>query len=499
MQTLLKKTVVATLLAFSAGPLLASNYFVVVPVPNRTATAAKDITVALTGLSLPSGLIGTPYVGFDFKSLLNVTGDPAYNGFGVKWNVVAGSLPSGLTLNSNGTLSGTPMAAGTSSFQVMASYKSKAGQQAYQVQVANITVGLAAGAPPQALVGQAYSYDLKPLLSVSGDNAYTGAGVTWTVVSSSLPAGLYLTSDGFIGGTPTAGGTGSITARASYKGVNGQQSYQVVSLAVSVTLAAGTPPQALVGQAYSYSLNSLLSVNGDSAFTGSGVTWSVVSSTLPAGLYLTNDGWIGGTPTANGSGTITARATYRGVNGQQSYQVVTLATPAYATWDAAKSPNAQLSNGNLSVNLPNAVFGQAISATAKSSGKWYWEISFDTFNAPLLGVAPSPPGNWNTSSSPIRALYMTSDNFSFCGAAPVKNVISVTKTVSAVIGVALDMDAHKLSLYQNGKLLGVLCSNLSGSVAPFVSTGVSDKMTANFGQKPFRYTVPAGFNAGLSQ
>jgi hypothetical protein len=350
MQTLLKKTVVATLLAFSAGPLLASNYFVVVPVPNRTATAAKDITVSLTGLSLPSGLIGTPYAGFDFKSLLNVTGDPAYNGFGVKWTVVAGSLPSGLTLNSNGTLSGTPMAAGTSSFQVMASYKSKAGQQAYQVQVANITVELASGAPPQALVGQAYSYDLKPLLSVSGDNAYTGAGVTWTVVSSSLPAGLYLTSDGFIGGTPTAGGTGSITARASYKGVNGQQSYQVVSLAVSVTLAAGSPPQALVGQAYSYSLNSLLSVNGDSAFNGAGVTWSVVSSTLPAGLYLTNDGWIGGTPTANGSGTITARATYRGVNGQQTYQVVTL---NIAVGLAAGTP-------------PQAIVGQAYSYSLSS-------------------------------------------------------------------------------------------------------------------------------------
>jgi hypothetical protein len=322
----------------------------VVPVPNRTATAAKNITVSLTGLSLPSGLIGTPYAGFDFKSLLNVTGDPAYNGYGVKWTVVAGSLPSGLTLNSNGTLSGTPTAAGTSSFQVMASYKSKAGQQAYQVQVANITVGLAAGAPPQALVGQAYSYDLKPLLSVSGDSAYTGAGVTWTVVSSSLPTGLYLTSDGFIGGTPTAGGTGSITARASYKGVNGQQTYQVVSLAVSVALAAGTPPQALVGQAYSYSLNSLLSVDGDSAFNGSGVTWSVVSSTLLAGLYLTNDGWIGGTPTASGSGTITARATYRGVSGQQTYQVVTL---NLAVGLAAGAP-------------PQAIIGQAYSYSLSS-------------------------------------------------------------------------------------------------------------------------------------
>ena len=348
---MLKKSVIATLLALGAGnPLLAADYFVVVPVPAHTAGAAKNINVSLASFSLPAGLLNTPYAGFDFRKLLSVTGDPAYTGYGVKWSVVSGNLPAGLTLNSDGTVTGTPTAAGTSSFQVMASYKSKAGQQAYQVQVANITVGLAAGAPPQALVGQAYSYDLKPLLSVTGDSAYTGAGVTWSVVSSSLPAGLYLTSDGFIGGTPTAGGSGSITARATYKGANGQQTYQVVSLAVAVALAAGSPPQAIVGQTYAYNLNSLLSVNGDPAFNGAGVTWSVAASSLPAGLYLTNDGWIGGTPTASGSGSITARATYRGVNGQQTYQVVTLS----------------LSVGLAAGTPPQAIVGQAYSYNLNS-------------------------------------------------------------------------------------------------------------------------------------
>jgi hypothetical protein len=319
------RTVMAVLLCMGASLAQANSYFVVVPTPGKTSVSAPSINVSLAGYTLPGGMSGQPYAGFDFRTLLSVTGDPTFTGIGVRWRVVSGSLPAGLTLNADGTLSGTPTAGGTSSFQVMASYKTKAGQQAYQVQVATITVGLGTGTPPQALVGQAYSYDLKPMLSVSGDPAFNGSGVTWSVVSGSLPAGLSLTSDGVIGGTPTAAGNGAITARASYRGVNGQQTYQVVSLAITVSLNPATLPQAMVGQAYSHDLKPMLSVSGDPAFNGSGVTWSVVSNSLPAGLSLTSNGVIGGTPTAAGNVAIIARASYRGVNGQQTYQVASIA------------------------------------------------------------------------------------------------------------------------------------------------------------------------------
>ncbi|WP_434717066.1 putative Ig domain-containing protein [Paraburkholderia sp. A2RO-4L] len=372
------KTAVATILLAASSSLFASSYFVVVPVPARTSSAAENISVSLSGYALPSAIVGQPYAGFDFKRLLSVTGDSQYTGYGVHWSVVGGALPAGLVLNGDGTLSGTPTAAGTASFQVMASYKAKAGEQSYQVFVANVTVSLATGSPPQAIVGQAYRYDLKPLLSVTGDNAYSGSGVTWATVSSSLPAGLSLGSDGTISGTPTASGTGSITARASYRGVNGQQTYQVVTLAISVGLAAGAPPQAIVGQPYGYDLKQLLTVTGDSAYAGNGagVTWNVVSNSLPAGLYLTSDGWIGGTPTAGGTGSITARASYRGVNGQQTYQVVTLAVTVGL---AAGSP-------------PQAIVGQAYSYDLK----------------PLLSVTGDNAYNasgvtWSTVSSSLPA------------------------------------------------------------------------------------------------
>jgi len=317
-----KRSLMAAAIALACANASATDFYTVVPVKGRTADSR--ISVRLNGFNLPSGLAGTPYSGFDFKPLLTVSGDKDYTGYGVKWSVASGNLPAGLTLNADGTLTGTPTGSGTSTFEVQATYKTRSGQTTYHVYVGAITVALAAAAPPEAVVGVNYNYDLKPLLTVEGDNAYTGSGVSWTVVSSTLPAGLVLRADGTISGTPTASGTGAVTARATYRGSKGEQTYQVVTQNITVTLAEATPPQALVGQVYNYDLNSLLSVSGDNAYNGSGVTWSVVSSTLPAGLYLRNDGSIVGTPTAAGTGTVTARATFKGIKGEQTYQVVTL-------------------------------------------------------------------------------------------------------------------------------------------------------------------------------
>lgn len=128
---MLKKSVLIGLLATASLTASAENsFYVVVPVPNKL--APEGIAVALADYPLPAGQRGTPYAGFDFKNLVTVTGDPNYTGYGVKW-AVAGSLPSGMSLGKHGVLSGTPTAAGTASFQVRATYKTKTGQQAYTI------------------------------------------------------------------------------------------------------------------------------------------------------------------------------------------------------------------------------------------------------------------------------------------------------------------------------------------------------------------------------
>lgn len=99
-----------------------------------------------------------------------------------------------------------------------------------------ISVSLNTYTLPSAVEGVPYSFDLKPLLSVTGDPAYAGDGVTWSTVSSTLPAGLQLLANGLIAGTPIASGTGVLTARASYKTKSGEQSYSLVVASANKTL-----------------------------------------------------------------------------------------------------------------------------------------------------------------------------------------------------------------------------------------------------------------------
>lgn len=317
-----KKTLIASLLAAAGVSAFAADYYVVVPLPGKQ-HLLDGISVALNSSTLPTGLVGVPYVGFDLSQALQVTGDPAYSSTNVGWSVVAGALPGGLVLN-KGVLSGTPTTAGAQAFSVRATYKTKTGEQAYSILTFAVTVALATGTLPQGVVGVAYpTYDIKPLLTVVGDANFNLANVTWSVVSSTLPSGLTLKADGTISGTPTTSGTGAITARASYKGVNGDQTYQVVTLAITVALTGATLPAGVQGALYSYDLKPQLTVSGDPGYTGAGVTWDLASGTLPTGLSLNaSTGVITGTPTAEGTSSFSARATYRTKTGAQTYQVI---------------------------------------------------------------------------------------------------------------------------------------------------------------------------------
>lgn len=299
----------------------AVNYYLVVPVVGKTANAS-DISVALMAASVPSAALGVPYR-YDFKQALSVIGDSSFTGYGVAWYVAQGNVPAGLVLDSStGVLAGIPIAEGTSTFTLTAQYKTKQGTQSYQIPVRlGVSVNLAQDTPHQAVVGVPYSYDLKPLLSVQGDVAYNGSGVTWAVVSSSLPAGLSLRTDGTLAGTPTTAGAGSITARASYKGANGERTYQVVSLDITVTLASATPISGQVGSSYSYDFTPLLNVAGDPTYNSNEVSWATVSGALPTGLSLSSSGQLTGTPRVGGLFPVQVKATYRGKSSTKSYDI----------------------------------------------------------------------------------------------------------------------------------------------------------------------------------
>ena len=93
--------------------------------------------MALTGgPSLPAGEVNWPY-SYDLTQLLSVTGDNNWSTTNVSWNLPSGSLPAGLSLGTDGVLSGVPTTKDSvgASFQVKASYKGKDGQQVYTIVV----------------------------------------------------------------------------------------------------------------------------------------------------------------------------------------------------------------------------------------------------------------------------------------------------------------------------------------------------------------------------
>ncbi|SMG36970.1 choice-of-anchor D domain-containing protein [Paraburkholderia susongensis] len=230
----LKYCLAAALLA-AAVPSFASQYYVVVPVPNHKASAG-NVMVTLSGYSLPTGVIGRAYPGFDFNSVLQVLGDPNFSSSGVQWSVAGGSLPAGLSLSSSGKLSGNPTAAGTSSFQVMATYKTKAGEQAYQMFIAKLpgngTLSVTSLTFGSELVGTQTPAQPLSLTNIGGDTL----GVTSMTstgpfsVSSTCPASL----------APNQSCTSSVTFTPTAMGAQSGTVNVVTSNGTQVVTLSGT-------------------------------------------------------------------------------------------------------------------------------------------------------------------------------------------------------------------------------------------------------------------
>jgi hypothetical protein len=174
---MLKTTLFAALLAGACVPALATDYFLVVPVKGKTEVASA-IQVALAPSVLPGAQVGTP-VTYDFSKNLVVTGDPQFTGAGVAWTVGEGALPAGLSVDpASGVLRGTPTVPGTAAFSVNAAYKSKSGQQTYELAVVGAPhFTVAAGTPTSlALVGVAMGAASVPsVIQLKNSGNYSGA------------------------------------------------------------------------------------------------------------------------------------------------------------------------------------------------------------------------------------------------------------------------------------------------------------------------------------
>jgi hypothetical protein len=131
---------------------------------------------------------------------------------------------------------------------------------------------------------------------------------------------------------------------------------------------------------------------------------------------------------------------------------------------------------------------------AVSSGKWYWEIN--------PGSQYSAPGIILTSK--ILSTASFSGGYHYYGNDG-QFYTDTTPTASGdtfgsgdIIGVALNLDADEITFYKNGVSQGAQ-TIVPGEYNPDFASALAGTNTANFGQRPFRYDPPAGFEPLQSQ
>jgi len=382
------------------------------PSPVSTNVTINCPALSITSPSaLPSGTVGQGY-----STQLQTTGGQAL----ISFSLVSGSLPTGLTLNSTGLISGTPTGSGTYPFRVRATDSCAIAPQSAERDF-SITVN-AAPCPalsiisPSTLsagtVGQGYSYQLQ---TTGGQ-----APITFSFVSGSLPPGLNLGSTGLISGIPTSSGNYSFTASATDSCATGAQSLQgnfsitvnaapcpALSINSPSTLSTGT-----IGNGYSYQLQT----SGGQAL----VTFSIVSGALPSGLNMSTSGLISGTPTVAGTSTFTVRATDSCAGGAQTSDksMTITVNPAPCPALSIISP----------LTLTSGTVGQSYAYQITTSGGQS-PVSFrflsDTY----------PPGLRMTSTGLISGTPISAGNYSFrvrvtdscaAGAQSAENDFSIT-------------------------------------------------------------------------
>ncbi len=198
----------------SGVPTTGGTYsFTVRAADNRGVAALGGVTMSVgSGLAvattlLPNGAAGIPYN----QTLSAAGGVPPYSWALASSGIVASQLPAGLSLSPAGVITGTPLAAGSSTFTVKVT--DAAGKEAYQY--FTLVIGLAPANPlaitttsvPKGTAGTAYT---QTLTAAGGAAPYT-----WSVASGTLPPGLTLSTSGVLSGTPAAAGAYTFTARVA--------------------------------------------------------------------------------------------------------------------------------------------------------------------------------------------------------------------------------------------------------------------------------------------
>ena len=292
-----------------------------------------DSTPVIQTTSLPSGPVGGVYS----TDLTATEGTPGYT-----WSLSSGSLPPGLSLDAfTGQIAGTPTAVGTTAFTVeVTDSANKTATQPLSITIAPAPVAITTLSLPNGAVGVPYT---QPVGSTGG----LGPTYTWTLLTGTLPttssAVLVISGTGPImtlSGTPSAAGSFDFTLQVSddgQTGVVGTQRYLVTigspAAPTITTLVLGPGTE---GTPFTQTVTE---VGGTGPFD-----WTITDGGLPPGLTIDGaTGTISGTPTLNGTFTVTIEVTdANDKTSSETYQFVVASPPEIVT---SSLPDAIQDNG----------------------------------------------------------------------------------------------------------------------------------------------------------
>ncbi len=329
-----------------------------------SAVALIGAPIKVTTTSLAGGTVG-----LDYSASLSASGGTTP----YAWTLSGGTLPGGLALSADGSISGSPTSSGTFNFTVRATSagnSSDTDTQALSIVIAP-KVTISTGSLPGGQAGTAYSQTLH---ATGGTTPYT-----WSISAGSLPQGLTL-SGAIISGTPSGPETANFTVQVTDK--NSATDTQALSIAISpapVSITTTSLPGGQTGTPYSQTLQA-------SGGTGS-YTWSMTAGSLPQGLSLGASGEISGTPTASGPSNFTVKAVSGSGSDTQALSISITATPVSIT----------------TTSLPSGQVGVAYSQTLQASGgtgTYTWSLASGTLPGGLTLSGSGQIAGTPTASGP---------------------------------------------------------------------------------------------------
>lgn len=279
---------------------------------------------------------------------LGATGGPQYY-------LSSGALPPGLALSAQGGVSGSPSAAGTFIFTVLASNApGKGTPRAFSMSVA-----------PKPLWTTPVAIEL-PVAAAATVQLVAAGAVSYAVLGAA-PAGLAVSASGLVTGTPPSVGKFALQVRATTTAtIFTTRTFEVVVYAQPAWTTPAALPVAFLGATAATVLSAT------DAFS-----YAVEAGSPPPGVALTASGKLEGAYAATGAYVWTVRAsgTAASAFADRTFSLTVVAPPVWATPETLSFPansavSVQLSASDASgyVLLSGVVAGLSLSAGGLLSG-----------------------------------------------------------------------------------------------------------------------------------